>query len=129
MTVSSVENAGFTAGTMPGRLMNLETKLQRLASHLVANPGQSAGVMSSVSEISAMMKPFEHLKDVDHEPVQIEALLSAVRAQLSRVHQLLESALAFHSGTLLSTPPVEDTYTPEGKWQTAAAGANLNIQA
>lgn len=127
--MSSLQSAGFASGTMPAQLMNLETKLQRLAAHVVSNPGRSADVVASVNEIAVMMKPFEALKDIQHEPVQIEALVSAVRAQLSRVHLLLESALAFHSGALLSRPPVEETYTPEGKWLTAAAGANLNIEA
>lgn len=127
--VSSIESNDFAAGVMPGRLMNLETKLQRLASHIVNNPGASAEIVSSVNEVSFMLKPFESLKDINHEPVQIEALVSAVRNQLSRVHQLLETALAFQSGMLLSTKPVEETYTPDGKWLTAAAGANLSVEA
>ena len=109
--------------------MSVQTQLQTLASNLVSNPGDSAAVVGSVTEISALMKPFSDPQTMDHAPLQIEALVNSIRSQLSRVHLLLESALAFHSGALLTTPPVAETYTPEGKWLTAAAGASLNIEA
>ena len=76
-----------------------------------------------------MLEPFDVVKELAHPPLQLEALFSAVRAQLVRVHLLLESALAYHSGALIADPPASDTYTPEGKWLTAAAGASLNLQA
>ncbi len=113
--------------------MSMETKLQRLAAQIVSDPSRPDAVLSSLEEISKLMEPFDAVKNLDHPPMHIEALISAVRAQLVRVHLLLESALAYHSGALLAESPdgaqANGTYTPEGKWLTAAAGANLNLQA
>ena len=127
--MSSVASMSLISATMPDRLMIIQTKLQNLASQLVSDPGQPSAILSSIEEVSRMMEPLQSLQQVQHPPVQLEALVSAVRAQLVRVHLLLDSALAYQSGAMLPNSSVPETYTPEGKWLSVAAGANLSLEA
>ena len=127
--MSSVVSTPSISAAIPDRLMNMQTKLQQLASQLVSNPGHPAAILSSVDELTRMAEPMQAVQLIQDPPLQLEALVSAVRAQLARVHLLLESALAYQSGALLSNSAAPETYTPDGKWLSAAAGANLSIEA
>lgn len=127
--MSSVASTATVSASTPDRLMMIQTSLQNLATQLVSSPGQPAALQTSVDELSRLIEPLQDLQGVPGLPVQLDAMLSAVRAQLARVHLLLESALAYQSGALLSGTPAPETYTPEGKWQSVAAGSNLSLEA
>ena len=83
-------------------------------------PGQTEPTLLRVAALLQGLadNPARSQMNLSKDPQAVVDLLLTMRACSARTQMLLDTAASFHCGAALAGPPIPETYTPDGGWQT-----------
>lgn len=114
--------------------------LQQLRHHLIFDEALNAQTESTLGRVAALLETLqqsETLKAASQTGLPLEpqqrlaaaSLLTQIRSHVARAQLLLDAAASFHCGIALTGPPVAETYSPDGDWQTSYPADQICLNA